>query len=96
LSIEACGTSMPREPVALTFLSAALIGNREFKIPLGAEIGDGRLGIVLDVVLFSADQFAVVRLKDDDVRSRKDNLRILGDVEDFDINLRAARRKKTH
>ncbi len=68
-----------------------IVGNREFKVAFGAEIGDGRIGIVLDVVLFGADQFAVVRLEDDDVRGRKDNLRILGDVEDLNIHLHGPR-----
>jgi hypothetical protein len=54
----------------------------------------GRLRTIFDVVLFGADQLAVAWLKDDDVGSGNDGLRILADVEDFDIHLRPARREE--
>src|SRR6266478_10158733 len=44
-------------------LERSLVGDREFEIALAAEIRPGWIGIVLDVVLFGADQLAVARLK---------------------------------
>src|SRR6266404_1802221 len=76
-------------------LKRGLVGDREFEIALAAEIRLGRIGIVLDVVLFGADQLAVARLKDDDVRRGENDFRILGYVEDLDIHLGAARRQES-
>ena len=75
-------------------LERGLVRNRKFKCSLGTEKSNGGFRIVLDVVLFGADQLAIAGLKDDHVGCGHNRLRIFAYVKDFHVHLRTARWKK--